>query len=265
MSHSLTIEWHGPVDQVAETDVRLLPHSEGKPGDPIPASVADGRFSFSGLEAETCLLSFRYVMNGRHFDSCYFQLDLPDISKIQLELKPEGAQIEQMGFVNSEGEFVDMLIYDDERPWLARAVEDFPYLQTLAEFLVFRFHALPAADARSKLNQVLGDLAAVFPELEHLWPYQLKMLIQPAYLAQTTAAWKACLQHLLRNNLILMDDEKLYETLQEATELAQQEDEVMRLSDMLEWDSDTSTWINLDAFLAELKGKQMSLTPGGPH
>jgi hypothetical protein len=257
MSNRLNLDWHGEIDQALEPDVRLFPMSQGVPGTPLQATVQAGSFSFDALAAECYLLSFRYVLAGKHFDSCYFQLDIPDITQIRLELEPQGCQIDQMGFTNPDGEFVDMLIYEDKKPWLTRAAEDHPYLQTLAEFLVFRFQQLPPVEARTQLSQLIGDLKDGFPALEQLWPYQLKMLIQPAYLAQTTPEWKACLLHLLRNNLILMDDETLHENLQEAISLSQQQDSVERLLKDLEWDSANLTWHHLDEFLAALVGKRM--------
>ncbi|MEZ0368214.1 MAG: hypothetical protein ACAI44_03905 [Candidatus Sericytochromatia bacterium] len=253
MSYRLDIDWHGASDRVLEPSARLFTFDQHVPGPPLQADYAQNRFSIENLSPECYLLSLRYVLDGKHFDSCYFQLDLPDITQLKLELRPEGCQIDQMGFVNAAGEFVDMLIYTDEKPWLARAVEDFPYLQILAEFLVFRFQHLAPTEARSQLNQLLGSLDQVFPELAHLWPYQLKMLIQPQYLAQTTPEWKACLIHLLRNDLILIDDESLYENLQEAVALAQQEEAVAHLTDELEWNPTQQS----EAFLKALAGKRM--------
>lgn len=261
MSYSLKIECQGAIDQMLDPSVRLFPVSDGVPGSPIEATlVRPGTYLFESLDADDYLLSYRYGLGEKHFDSFYFQLDIPDITLIRLELSPKGSQIDQMGFRDQGGEFVDMLIYEDEKPWLARAVEDFPFLQTLVEFLVFRFQHLPPAEARIHLSQLLGDLDQVFRELDHLWPYQLKMLLQPAYMAQTTAEWKASLLHLLRNNLILIDDETLYEHLQDATQQAQQEEAVARLSEQLEWDPVAQSWTHLDAFLQALKGKRMALT-----
>lgn len=259
MAYDLNIEWRGDIDSVEAPEARLFAYDQATPGNPVQGQYQSGRFSFTGLEPEAYLLSLRYAFKGKHYDSYYFLLDIPDITLIRLELKPEGAQIDQMGFVDDSQELVDMLIYQDEKPWLTRPVEELPFLQTLAEFLVFRFAHLPVTEARQQLSRLLGDLSGVFSKLEHLWPYQVKMLIQPQYLAQTSAEWKASLLHLLRNNLILMDNESLYEILSEATALAQQEDRVDKLSAELEWDSETLSWHNLEAFLADLKGKQMAL------
>lgn len=258
MSYQLKLEWHGPLDQVTQTDLRLFPMPQGQPGSPLIAQTENGGFVFHALEADSYLLAFRYELGGKHFDSCYFQLDVPDTSLIQLELQPQGAMIDQMGFVNQQGEFVDMLIYQDAKPFLTQKLEDMPFLEPIAEFLAFGIAQLPAAEARARLNQLLGPLDQVFAELEKLWPYQLKLLIQPSYLVQTSAEWKACLLHLLRNNLILMDDEGLHERLQEAIELAQQQERVTQLSELLEWDSSTLSWQNLEQFMQELKGKQMA-------
>lgn len=253
VSYSLTLEWHDTGNRVQEPDARLFAFGQRVPGPPVQAHTTSRGFVFDALEPESYLLSLRYVLDGKHFDSCYFQLDIPDITQVKLELRPAGCQIEQMGFVNDQGEFVDMLIYTDEKPWLTRAAENEPFLQVLAEFLVFRFPSLSPTEARSQLNQLLGDLAQVYPELAHLWPYQLKMLIQGPYLAQTTPEWKACLLSLLRNNLILSDDETLFENLQEAMALSQQQEEVVRLSDELEWEPGQ---VN-SHFLKALKGKKM--------
>ncbi len=259
MAYALNIDWKGETARVESPEARLFTYEQGVPGNPIQGKYADGRFSFDQLKPDIYLLSLRYQLDGKHFDSFYFQLDVPDITLIKLDLHPKGCQFDQMGFLDSSNELVDMLIYEDEKPWLARPVEEVPFLQTLAEFLVFKFVQLSATEARQQLSQLLGDLSEVFSELDHLWHYQLKMLIQPPYLAQTSAEWKACLLHLLRNNLILMDDESLYEKLTDAIALAQQEEQVEKLSAELEWDPETLTWHNLEAFLAAIKGHKMAL------
>jgi hypothetical protein len=257
VSDGLQFIWQGACERVQEADARLFPFDQRVPGAALTATARPDGFGWENLAPECYLLSLRYRLDGKHFDSCYFQLDVPDITLIQLDLGPQGSQLNQMGFSNAQGEFVDMLIYADEKPWLTRAVEDFPFLQVLAEFLVFRFGHLTPAEARAQLNQLLGDLARCLPELEHLWPYQLKMLMQPAYLAQTTPAWKACLFWLLRNNLILADDEALYEHLQEATALAQQQEAVARLCDEFDGETGHAT----ETLLKALSGKRMTPNP----
>lgn len=253
MSNHLRIEWKGAGAELLAPEVRLFPFDQRVPGTPMQAEKRDEAFEFGELEPQAYLLSLRYQSEGKHYDSCYFQLDSPDITEIQLTLDEVGARIDHLGFVNEQGELVDMLDYTDGKPYLTRAVEDYPFLQVLAEFLVFRFSGLAPAEGRAQLNQLLGDLAKVYPELVLLWPYQLKRLIQPAYLAQTTPEWKACLLTLLRNNLILSDDESLYEQLQQAIEHVQQQDAVAKLAEDGDWDSDETP----ESFLRAIAGKKM--------
>lgn len=256
--YNLNLEWEGDLlAAVREVSVRLAAYQNMQPGPFVSAQPQSGGFQFSELSAGAYLLCLRYQLQGRHFDSFYFQLDVPDITTLKLHLKPEGALIDQMGFVNAQGEFVDMLIYQGSKPYLTFALEAHPYLESLSEFIAFRLPQLPAAEARRRLHPLLGDLAGALPMLSLLWPYQLKMLLSPALLAQTTVAWKACLMHLLRNNLILMDQEALYENLQEAVALAQEEIRFQALLALMEWDSDTQDWHDYPGFLKEIAGQGM--------
>jgi len=257
MSYRLNLDWEGDLNTVSELEIHLLPLSQGLPQAPIQAQFEGRRHSFRDLTAGPCLLALRYSLQAERFDSFYFELEVPDITLIKLKLQASGAQIEQMGFLNDYGEFVDMLIYANEKPWLTRPLADHALLKELSDFLVFDFAHCSAAQARERLNTLLGSLDQAFPELELLWPYQLKKLLQPALLAQTSAEWKACLLHLLRNDLMLMDHEGLYEQLQEAMELSQQQDQVDILLRDLEWNPDTGSWNHYQAFLQNLKHKTL--------
>lgn len=259
MKYCLNIDWQGDLSQVSNLDVHLLPLSDGQPGTPLPFQQNAQRLSCEALSPGNYLLCFRYSLNEQHFDSFYFDLDIPDITLIQLRLTPTGSQIEQMGFLNDYGEFVDMLIYEEAKPSLTQAVEKHVLLQTLSEFLVFHIDTLPPLQARQQLSQVLGSLSESFGELQYLWPYQLKKLLKPEMLAQTSPEWKACLLHLLRNNLILMDNEILYERLQEAAELSQQQKKVDQLLADLEWDPEQGHWRHYAEFIAALKERKMLL------
>ena len=236
---------------------QLITWHDQQPGEVFPATVNTGKLCFPAVPAGTYLLSLRYLAHGHHFDSCYFQLDIPDTTLIRLQYLPEGARIDQMGFVNQSGEFVDMLVYQAEKPFLTFALEQYPFLEALSEFLTYRFARLSPPEARQCLHTLLGDLAGALPILSVLWPWQLKYLLSPPLLAQTSVEWKALLMHLLRNNLILIDDERLYEYVQEAVALAQEEDRFHELLALMEWDPDTQTWHNYPAFLAELTGKTL--------
>lgn len=254
MAYALTLElaW----ENVSELRAQLLP-MERRPQAPLTAVQIPNRLRFETLQPGHYLLDLRYAMAGKVFDSFYFELDIPDITQIHLHMSEAGAQIEQMGFLNDYGEFVDMLIYADEKPWLTRPLAEHSIWSQLAIFLAFHFADQSPAETRYRLHQLLGDLAVAFPQLSQLWAHQLKPLLQPMLLVQTSAHWKACLLHWLRNHLILMDHERLYENLQEAIELAQQQEAVDKLLQYLEWDSETGTWLNEQAFLATLRGHRM--------
>lgn len=250
MSYHLNIHWEG--HDLEGLDLQLLAYNHRELGERLQAQARPHGFRFEGLQSGSYLLCLRYVLAGRHFDSFYFQLDLPDITQIKLQGREHGAQIEQMGFLNDYGEFVDMLIYEEQKPYLTRPSEDYPLLQVLSEFLVFRFSALSSSEKRQQLDQILGPLDQCFRELEQLWPYQLRMLLDPAVLAHTSAGWKACLSHLLRNDLMLMDNEALHEQIQEAMQLSQQQDRVHELLEDLEWNPENGQWQHLEQFLQEL-------------
>ncbi|MBF2051842.1 MAG: hypothetical protein IGS03_00080 [Candidatus Sericytochromatia bacterium] len=257
MAYALTLElaW----EDLSDLQVQLLPVENRRPQAPLEASRIPNRLRFEQLQPGNYLLNLRYQYAGKTFDAFYFELDLPDITQIHLRLSDAGAQIDQMGFLNDYGEFVDMLIYADEKPWLTRPLEQYPLWAELAHFLAFHFADQSPADTRQKLDALLGDLSGSFGQLGQLWAHQLKPLLQPMLLVQTSTHWKACLLHWLRNHLILMDHERLYENLQEAMALAQQEQEVDRLLRYLEWDPDTGSWLNEAAFLAEISGQRMLL------
>lgn len=238
--------------QLYRQDGRLLSR-------PIQAEVLQGRLQFPALQAGRYFLDLRYLLSAEPFDSFYFELEIPDITFIQVQLSAAGAQIQQLGFLNERGERVDMLIYENEKPWLTRPLSSQPVLQGLSHFLLFDCPTLPAAQARQQLNQLLKPLAESFPQLQALGAYQLKVLLQPELLAQTTASWKACLQHLLRNHLLLMDDEHLQEQLLEAIELAQQDQEVTELLQDLEWNPEQQVFDNMEQFLKNLGQKQILL------
>lgn len=250
MTYRLTIDWQDAGHRPETPEARLTPLSEG----PARAAelTAEG-LAFEDLAPEGYLLALRYQAEGRIYDSCEFQLDVPDVTRIQLAHTPGGARIEQMGFVNDQGEFVDMLIYGDEKPLLTKALADWPQLEGLSRLITHELLQLPANEARSRLNAALGDLGGVYATLGQLWPYQLKRLMLPAYLAQTTPEWKACLLTLLRNNLMLADDESLLDHLQQAIGLAQQQEVVRQLSEEGDWDSDETP----ATFLQALAGKRM--------
>ncbi|MBT9546986.1 MAG: hypothetical protein IV090_16470 [Candidatus Sericytochromatia bacterium] len=256
--YNLNLDWQGDlISEVRDMSVRLATYQNQQPGEFVSAEVQGDRFQFKQLSSGSYLLCLRYQLNGRHFDSFYFQLDVPDTTQLKLQLMPQGALIDQMGFFNDRGELVDMLIYQGSKPFLTFAQEDHPYLASLSEFLAFRLPQLAAVEARQRLHPLLGDLAQALPMLSLLWPYQLKMLIAPALLAQTTAEWKACLMHLLRNNLILMDQEALHEILHEAVALTQEESRFQALLALMEWDSDTQDWSDYPGFLKQLAGQGM--------
>ena len=256
MSDQLSIRFIEKLSELSQVHCQLLQIGT-QPIKSIEAQQQENTLIFSGLETGNYILVFHYQQAGNYFDSAYFQIDFPDVTLMELRPEPKGCRIEQMGFWNPQGEFVDMLIYEDSKPFLTQSQQDYPHIPALAEFLALHIPQFTPAEAREKLNQLLGPLEQVFGELEHLWPYQLKILMQPAYLAQTTAEWKACLMHCLRNNLILMDDEGLHEQMQEAVEMAQQNERVSGLNEILEWDSDSQSWLNLDQFLKELSSKGM--------
>lgn len=259
--YHLNLDWRAESAEPKDFLVRLASYQNYQPGSFQTAEIQNQRFQFPNLSAGSYLLSVRYRCAHQHFDSFYFQLDIPDITLIQVKIRPEGAQIEQMGFLNDYGEFVDMLIYQGQKPYLTFALESHPFLESLTEFLSFRLMQLAPSDARQRLHLLLGDLSQSLEMLSLLWPYQLKMLISPALLAQTTVEWKACLMHLLRNHLILMDDELLYEYLQEAVQLAQEEDRFAALLNLMEWDPDTQDWQDYPGFLQALQGHGMLKPP----
>lgn len=257
MSYNLNIDWKGDLEQVSALDIHLMPVIKHSPGQELNFTQTGQRLTCANLNPGNYLLAFRYCFQGTFFDSFYFDLDIPDTTQIQIQLSEQGSQILEMGFLNDCGDFVDMLIYEDEKPFLTRSVESHVLRQTLSEFLVFKIHELPPQTAKKQLSLLMGDLSQSFPELKNLWPYQLKTLLQPEILAQTSAEWKAGLLHVLRNNLILMDNENLFNNLQEAIDLAQQTQKVKKLLDDLEWDYDTLSWKNYDAFLAHLKSQNV--------
>jgi hypothetical protein len=256
----LKIEGSGDPPIAVPTAV-LLPWGNGAPGPALSAEFTSGQFLFSGLTPGAYLLSLRYQLAQRHFDSFYFQLDIPDITLIRLHFRAEGAQIEQMGFINPQGEFVDMLVYQANKPFLTFALEQYPFLEALTEFMTYRFAQLAPPEVRQRLHGLIGDLAGALPMLSVLWPWQLRLLLAPPLLAQTSVEWKGILMHLLRNNLILVDDERLYENVQEAVALAQEEDRFGQLLALMEWDPDTQTWHDYPAFLAALTGKTLLRPP----
>ncbi|MGE3727857.1 MAG: hypothetical protein AB7I41_20020 [Candidatus Sericytochromatia bacterium] len=256
--YDLNLDWEGDLlSEVQEVRVRLANYQNQQCGEFVSAETQGKRFQFKQLTSGSYLLCLRYQLRGRHFDSFYFQLDVPDTTQFKLQLLPQGVLIEQMGFFNDSGELVDMLIYQGSKPFLTFALEEHPYLESLSEFLAFKLPQLGAVEARKRLHPLLGDLAQALPMLSLLWPYQLKMLISPALLAQTTVEWKACLMHLLRNNLILMDQEALYEILHEAVALTQSERRFQDLLALMEWDSDTQDWSDYPGFLKQIAGQGM--------
>lgn len=254
MSHQLELVWESPFAELSQLDLRLYPFVQQRPGSALLPRQNGDRLVFSDLDAGCYVLSCRYQWQGQHFDSFYFQLDMPDISLMRLQQLPVGAQIEQMGCYSGT-EFIDMLFYEHSKPCLTRAVEAAPLLQPLCEWLTFKAPSLPAPQQRRQLHALIGELAPAQEQLAYLWPWQIKYLLQPALLAQTTAEWKACLLHLLRNDPILLDNESLYESLQEAAALAQQEDQMEALVENLEWDPQQHSWQNWDQFLNSLQGK----------
>ncbi|PIQ27203.1 hypothetical protein COW36_16760 [bacterium (Candidatus Blackallbacteria) CG17_big_fil_post_rev_8_21_14_2_50_48_46] len=256
----LKIEWeiHAGDPQAFQA---ILTPCQPTQEDPLKGQLNASNFLFSNLKNGTYLLSFRYQNSDEHFDSFYFQLDSPDISLIKLLIQPQGALIDQMGFYNDGGEFVDMLIYQGSKPYLSRSMETHPFLESLSEFLAFRFQQLPPNDARQRLHLLLGDLSQSLEMLRTLWPYQLKMLLSPALMAQTTVEWKALLMHLLSNNLMLMDDENLFENIQEALQLTQEQERFQKILALIEWDPETQTWLNQAKFLEALKGHGMLKPP----
>ncbi|MGV3524533.1 MAG: hypothetical protein ACO1RX_09920 [Candidatus Sericytochromatia bacterium] len=254
MSHELELVWESPLADLSQLDLRLYAFAQQRPGQALLPTQQGDRLVFSELEAGCYVLSCRYQWQDQHFDSFYFQLDSPDISLIRLKQGAAGAQIEQMGCYSGK-EFIDMLVYEHSKPCLTRSLEKAPLLQALCEWLSFRAPALSAPQQRQNLHALIGNLAQAVDQLAYLWPWQIKYLLQPALLAQTTPEWKACLLHLLRNDPILLDNESLYEHLQEAAALAQQEDTMEALLENLEWDPQQQHWLNWEQFLHALQGK----------
>lgn len=243
LTHFQTELFHFPEHQAA-TPTQITPEIQGQ------------ALSFSGLENGRYLLALAYHRES-DYHSLYFELDTSDITQIDLDWQGSALQIQQMGLLNDTGEFVDMLIYADQKPCLTFAKAEHRVLLALAETLIFKAPTLTAMQTRQLLNEQIGDLGQHFAQLNRLWPYQLKQLLQPDLMAQTSAAWKACLQHFLINDLMLMDNEHLQVNLQEAIALSQQEDAVEQLLKDLEWNSDQQNWDGLDAFLHAIAGQQM--------
>ncbi len=222
----------------------------------ISAEVNGSQISFSGLEPGRYLLALAYHRE-QDFHSNYFELETSDITEIELVWLGSALQIQQMGLLNDNGEFVDMLIYEDQKPCLTLPKAHHSVLLQVAEELIFKAPIQTAKQTRQHLNLMIGDLGQNFKPLKSLWPYQLKQLLKPELMAQTSAAWKACLQHFLVNDLMLMDNERLQINLQEAMALAQQEEAVDSLLKDLEWNSDQQSWDGMDEFLQAISGQQM--------
>lgn len=251
---------NGPVNwsELEQFQAELLRFVAKEPAEPtqIQPDIQGTKLCFSGLEAGQYLLALAYHHEG-DYHSLYFELDTSDTTQIDLGWLGSALQIQQMGLLNDNGEFVDMLIYEDQKPCLTFPKAEYKVLLALAECLVFKAPTLTASETRQHLSQIIGDLAQSFTQLKQLWPYQLKQLLQADLMAQTSAAWKACLQHFLVNDLILMDNEHLHNNLQEALALAQQEEAVDQLLKDLEWNSELQSWDGMNAFLAAIAGQQM--------
>jgi hypothetical protein len=255
----LVLEWkEGPLPP-PDMQARLISaHSETT----VVGQAQERTWQFSPLGAGTWFLDLTYTQEGDTFDSLHFALDIPDVTHLILQTLPAGMRIEQMGFLNDAGEFVDMLLYQDKKPFLTFSQRTYPQLPALVSWIHAQLPTLAPVEARTQLSQQLGDLAEIYPALTVLGHWQFKQLINPALLAHTSVAWKACLMQLLRNNLVLMDNESLYETLQEAAELAQQNEAMETLLALMEWDHDQQDWVDYPGFLKALSGQHMARTGG---
>lgn len=251
----LVLEWkEGPLPP-PEMQARLISANSQTI---VVGQAQERSWQFSPLSAGTWFLDLTYSQQGDTFDSLHFALDLPDVTHLFLQTLPAGMRIEQMGFFNDAGEFVDMLLYQDKKPFLTFSHATYPRLSALVSWIHEQLPTLAPTEARTQLNQQLGDLAEIYPALTVLGNWQFKQLLNPALLAQTSAAWKACLMQLLRNNLVLMDNEGLYEILQEAAELAQQSEAMEELLALMEWDHDQQDWVDYPKFLRALTGQEMT-------
>lgn len=253
MPNELIIHLQGnDLAQIQHLQAYLHPYIEGSIAEPLrPTHVTPEQIAFSTPDSGTYLLALSYQLGEQTFSSHFFQLDLPDTSLIDVALSHQGLQFMRMGFFDDLGEFIDMLIYEGEKPWLTTLVEEPQTSLQLATFLAQSAEPFEPIGFRQQLQTLLPDLSVAYPGMLRLWPYQLRILVK--YLAKTTAEWKACLFQLIRNNLILIDDESCLEQLTDAIELAQQQERVAFLLDLMEWDVDRQAWVNYPQFLAELK------------
>lgn len=256
MNYHLTIQWPSN-PTINHLQATLYSFSEKTATSPLTGTIAAEKLRFESLKEGNYLLSLQHQHQGQAYDSFYFHLHIPDITLIKLTLEPAGAQIDQMGFLNDYGEFVDMLFYEGEKPFLTQSAQKHKNRLAISKYLAFEHASQSAAQAAQTLNTLIGDLALAYETLCQLWPYQLKFLLQPPLLVHTTAEWKACLMQLLRNDLVLMDNEKLYENLSEAMDFTQQEERVGELLNLMDWDADTEDWFNKPQFLKEISNKTM--------
>lgn len=254
MPNELIIHLQGnDLVKIQHLQAYLHPYLDRQMAEPLlPIHITPEQIAFATPDSGTYLLDLSYQIGEQLFSSHFFQLDYPDTSLIDVHLNQQGLQFMRMGFFDDLGEFIDMLIYEGEKPWLATPVDSQQTSLQLASFLAQSPEPFDPMGFRQHLQILLPDLSLAYPGLLSLWPYQLRILVK--YLAKTTAEWKACLFQLIRNNLILIDDESCLEQLTDAIELAQQQERVAGLLDLMEWDVDRQAWVNYPQFLAELKG-----------
>ena len=249
----LTFHWNTQLS-LENFHLKLLPYQKQTISEPLEPKHTKQLALFQNLDSGDYLLDFHYEFQGQPFNACFFLMDTLDISLIRVEIIPEGTRLEEMGFFNEQGQFVDMLLYEGEKPFLTFPVKETDFHYYFAHGLALEFTQKVLSVQRKELQFLCRDLGQVFPVLEKLWPYQLKKLITPALLAKTTPEWKACLLHVLQNHLLLADDERLLTLLSDAIEQTQQEERVSFLADLMQWDPVKGIWENYPVFLKEITG-----------
>lgn len=257
-SYHLNIDWTTSAGEHAPAQLsQLRAVLRATDGSETEAQIQGRRLHFAQLTPGFYTLHLSYDWSEdpaplQSYSSFAFGLDVPDITLMKLNLTPQGAQVEQMGALNDYGEFMDMKL-SDEALYLTRPTGDYPVLQALAAQLV-PTQDLPSPEA---LDEAVGTLDQAFADLQALWAYQLRKLIQPTLLAQLSIPALAVWQHLLSNHLELMDDERLQERLLVAIEDAQAQDAVASYLALLSWDPLTQTWQGLSLFLERLQGQRL--------
>lgn len=251
MSEDLQLIWN---ESIQVEQLKLHFYDSYNIGSSLSPEISQNTATFKPQKSCPYLLEWQYQFHGICFNSYFFLLDYPDISYIKVNILEPGAQFDELGFFDEHNKFIDMLIYEGTKPWLTYSL-DAQYMNLAQWFLNDK--GVDIQQKKQTLDELVSDLSQAFPVLCKMWGYQLKYLIDPVLLAKTTAEWKACLIQVVRNHLILMDNERLYMILQDAIKYAQEHQRVNELVALMDWDSDKQDWVNEAQFLQELKGKRM--------